>query len=135
MSPLQIEQLVRDEFDKLSGNSTNKKTLRLSSQGPSHEFDIYEINKVIGGISTSTWFNKAKEGKKGTSNSSGQDRAATELLWLDLWPGNERRIHILTDQEMAIRLFKKFSGAKFQRSIEIHYFEINKKIFTHVGTL
>ena len=89
MSPLQIEQLVRDEFNRLSGNSINKKTLNLSSKGPSHEFDIYEMNKVIGGISTSTWFNKAKEGKKSTSNSSGQDRAATELLWLGDIPGTQ----------------------------------------------
>jgi len=36
---------------------------------------------------------------------------------------------------MATRLFKKFSGAKFQRNIEIHHFEVKSKTFTHVGTL
>ena len=132
MTPLRVEEEVRTEFNKLEQTRAKKATLLFGKERnvASHEFDLYEKNKVIGGISTSPWFNK-----KRTSNTGGQDRAAAELLWLSLWHGRERRIHILTDEEMAKRLYKKFSGAIFQRNIEIHHFDLQKKKFSHIGTL
>ncbi len=135
MTPLQIEQKVREAFNDLGGTKAKKTTLRFGKTSPSHEFDLYENKKIIGGISTSPWFNKPKGSKRPTGNTSGQDRASTELLWLSLWQGSERRVHILTDKEMAERLFKKFSGACFSRSIEIHHYDVDKNTFRHVGTL
>jgi hypothetical protein len=60
--------------------------------GTRHEFDIYVQGSLIGGVSTSP----LKVGA-GNSNTGGCDRASSELLWLSLWPGDERRIHVLTE--------------------------------------
>jgi len=130
MTPQQIESMVRNEYNKSNNTNAQKTTLSIGHGNALHEFDIYEQNIVIGGISTSPWFNKT-----GSNNTGGQDRASTELLWLTLWQGSERRFHILTDEEMARRLFKKFSGAPFPHNIEIHHFEISTKMFSLVGTL
>lgn len=135
MTALQIEKVVREEFNKLARTSAKKATLSFGEGAPLHEFDIFEKNKVVGGVSTSPWFNKPKDGKRPTGNTAGQDRAATELLWLSLWQGSERRVHILTDKEMAERLFKKFFGARFQKNVEIHHFNTETNEFRHVGTL
>lgn len=108
---------------------------RLFAYAPSHEFDLFEKKVVVGGISTAPWCNKSFNGKRGTPNTSGRDRAATELLWLSLWQGPERRLHILTDSEMAEKLFKKFNGANFNCKLEIHHFDIENKKFRLVGTL
>lgn len=130
MTPQQIESLVRDEFNIANNASAQKHTLSLGAGTASHEFDLYETDKVIGGISSSPWFNKSK-----SNNTGGQDRAATELLWLALWSGSEKRIHVLTDKEMACRLFKRFSGARFPQTIQIQHFDIKTRKFTVVGTL
>ncbi|MGH8397633.1 MAG: hypothetical protein ACRETA_05245 [Gammaproteobacteria bacterium] len=135
VTALQNEKTVRDAFNGLVGTSAKKEILRFGKGAPSHEFDIFEKKKVIGGISTSPWFNKPKGSKRRTGNTAGQDRAATELLWLSLWQGPERRVHILTDKEMTKRLFKKFTGACFQKNVEIHHFDLESKKFRHVGTL
>ena len=126
----QIESLVRDEFNTANAASAQKQTLSLGTGAPSHEFDLYEADKVIGGISTSAWFTPSKN-----ANTGGQDRAAAELLWLSLWPGCEKRVHVLTDKEMAGRLFRRFSGACFPQRIDIQHFDIKAKKFSIVGTL
>ena len=130
MTPHQIESLVRTEFNNVNKINAQKETLRVGNGNTCHEFDLYENNKVIGGISTSPWLNKSC-----TNNTGGQDRAATELLWLSLWKGPEKRVHILTDKEMANRLFNRFSGASFPYEIEIQHFNAKSKYFRVVGTL
>jgi hypothetical protein len=127
MTPHQIEVLVRAEFNKANTTSAKKQTLKLGSAA-SHEFDLFEKSKIVGGISTSPWFNKS-----GSNNTGGQDRAATELLWLSLWPGDEKRVHVLTDKEMTDRLLQRFSGAGFPRRIEIQYFDVGANKFSIVG--
>jgi hypothetical protein len=135
VSALTIEKKVRDEFNKLLGIKAKKDKLSFSKSGPIHEFDMYEQGKVIGGVSTSPWFNKPNKDGKISNNTAGQDRAATEILWLSLWSGPERRVHILTDSQMAARIYKKFKGAVFPKNVEIHHFNIDTNIFTHIGTL
>jgi hypothetical protein len=130
MTPHQIESLVRVAFNAVNGTSAKKQTIIVGTTAASHEFDLFEKSKIVGGISTSPWFNKS-----GTNNTGGQDRAATELLWLSLWPGNEKRVHVLTDKKMADRLFRRFAGAVFPRRIEIQEFDITTKKFTVIGTL
>jgi hypothetical protein len=113
-------------------NRTNaeERTLSLGSAGASHEFDLFEKSRIIGGISTSPWFNKS-----GSNNTGGQDRAAAELLWLTLWSGDEKRVHILTDRELAEGVLMRFSGAGFRKSIEIQHFEMTSNSFNVVGAL
>lgn len=130
VTPHQVEALVRAEFNTENGLSAQKAKLRVGTGNAKHEFDLYEAGKVIGGISTSPWFNKS-----GTNNTGGQDRAATELLWLSLWSGAEQRIHVLTDDDMAHRLFKRFSGATFPCRIQIQHFHRDQETFRIVGTL
>lgn len=130
MTPHQIEALVRAEFNTANKVNAQKQTLSVGTSSASHEFDLYEKGKVIGGVSTSPWFNKS-----GSNNTGGQDRAATELLWLSLWPSNEKRVHVLTDKEMTQRLFKRFAGSGFPHRIEIQHFNIKTKTFSVIGTL
>ena len=130
MTPQLIEFLVRVEFNAANSMNAKKKTLGLGTLAAAHEFDLYETSKIIGGVSTSPWLNKS-----GSNNTGGQDRAATELLWLTLWLGDEKRVHVLTDRKMAHSLFRRFSGACFPERIEIQYFDIEAKKFTVVGTL
>jgi len=75
MTPHQIENLVRTEFNAENIRNAQKQTLSVGTGNAAHEFDLYETGKVIGGISTSPWFNRTKG-----NNTGGQDRAATELL-------------------------------------------------------
>jgi len=62
-------------------------------------------------------------------------QASTELLWLALWSGNERRIMILTDKEMANRLLKRFQGCPFPHQIEIIHYNPSIKEFETMGIL
>ena len=105
MTAHSIESMVRSEFDKVYNTNTIKSKRNVGKKGPFHEFDLYEINKIIGGVNSSPWLNQT-----GSNNTGGQDRAATELLWLSLWQGSEKRVLVLTDKNMALNLFKKFSG-------------------------
>src|ERR1700722_19599725 len=96
----EIEEKVRRLFNKQLGYAAAKKRLPIGDATRKHESDIYEPRRGIGGIKTSPWKNRS-----GTNNTGGQDRAAAELLWLNLWDGNERRVHVLTILEMANETF------------------------------
>jgi|GEM_PF-2704367 len=126
----QIESLVRKRFNEVNGRSAQSRRLVFGKCEREHEFDLCEPGKVIGGISSSPWCNNS-----GTANTAGRDRAVAELLWLSLWGGSEKRVHILTNREMAKGLFDRFQGVGFPHSIEILYFSMKTKRFTSVGSL
>ena len=125
-----IESDIRELFNKLEHVDAHKEKLSLRVGKPSHEFDLYEKGKVIGGITTSPWKNQT-----GTNNSGGQDRVAAELLWLVLWQGQERRVMILSNKEMADRLWRRWEGCSFPNNIEIIYCDLLKKEFETIGVL
>ncbi|MDD5127752.1 MAG: hypothetical protein PHR43_06655 [Dehalococcoidales bacterium] len=126
----QIEEEARCCFNKVYDLNSKKKVLEVGEKGASHEFDIYEPQKVIGGITTSPWWNKT-----GSNNTGGQDRVAAELLWLTMWDGNERRVMILTDKIMASRLFERWKGCHFPHTIEIIHYNPCSKEFDTIGLL
>ena len=130
MNKLKIESEIVSLFNSKNGTNAKKVVLQLGSDGASHEFDLCESDKVIGGITTSPWKNKT-----GSPNTGGQDRASTELLWLTLWNGNERRVMLLTDREMADKLYKRWKGCPFPKRIEIIYCNLSQRKFDMVGTL
>lgn len=130
MNKLKTESEIVSLFNSKKGTNAKKVILQLGNDGASHEFDLYESDKVIGGVTTSPWKNKT-----GSSNSAGQDRASTELLWLTLWNGNEWRVMILTDQEMAEKLYKRWKGCPFPKRIEIIHCILPQRKFVMVGTL
>ena len=130
MHYLKIEKIVRDSYNETYKAKTEKQRLEVGLESTKHEYDIYEKNKIIAGVSTSPWKNKS-----GTNNTGGQDRASTELLWLSLWNGNEKRWHILTDKEMSEKLFKKFKGTPFRQKVSIYNFNIKNNKFTLIGTI
>jgi len=105
---LRIESEIRELFNQIEHLNARKEELSFNGSKTNHEFDIYEKGKVIGGISTSPWKNRT-----GTNNSGGQDRVATELLWLSLWQGQERRVMILSNNEMASRLLMRWEGCSW----------------------
>ena len=130
MRYLKAEATVRDAFNKLKGANAEKKRLDVSSMGAKHEFDIYESGNIIAGVSTSPWKNSS-----GTNNTAGQDRAAAEIFWLSVWSGKEARYHILTDADMASKIFDRFKGVVFLNKVEIYHFNLETKVFTSKGVL
>ena len=128
----EIESQIISLFSKQNQVEANKTVLKLGQEGASHEFDLYVPRRFIGGISTSPWTNKTL---RRSTNTGGQDRVSTELLWLTLWEGNENRIIILTDKEMADKLLKKWRGCAFPHQIDIIYFNPSDKSFIKVGEL
>ena len=129
-SRLDIERMIRQVFNQTYRTSADKAKLRVGKKGATHEFDIFEQSKVIGGITTSPWKNRS-----GTNNTGGQDRASTELLWLSVWEGNERRVMICTDKEMAERLFDRWKGCAFPHEIEVIHSDESGGSMTLIGTL
>lgn len=109
-----------------------EKKIVIVGQGAKHEFDLYEPNKVIGGISTSPWTNKTS---RRSTNTGGQDRVSTELLWLTLCPGDERRVMVLTDEDMAERLFERWQGCAFPHRIQIIFCNLSENRLQRVGVL
>ena len=116
------EERVRSRLNSFYSVNATKQRLTLGSSGAKHEFDLYDAGKLIGGITTSPWKNKT-----GSNNTGGQDRVSTELLWLSLWEGNEKRVVVLTDREMAEKIIARFSGCAFPQKVEIILFDQNTK--------
>jgi len=79
--------------------------------------------------------NKLKIEPEIISLTGGQDRASTELLWLTLWNGNERRVMILTNREMADKLYKRWKGCPFPKRSEIIHCNLPQREFDIVGML
>ena len=129
-SKWEMEAKIISRFNKENNVLSRKTVVDVGQKGARHEFDIYSPDKFIGGISTSPWTNKTP---RHSSNSGGQDRVSTELLWLNLWEGKERRIVVLTDREMAERLYKKWRGCAFSYPIGIIHYESGN--FETIGTL
>jgi hypothetical protein len=130
--PLEVEETIRQLFNTTRIVNASKRRLPVGRGGAKHEFDLYEANSVIGGISTSPWTNKTQIR---SSNSGGQDRLSTELLWLTLWEGSEERVIVVTDEEMARRLLRRFRGCPFPHRIEIVLFDSPSGILTSKGFL
>ncbi len=129
---LKTEERVRCLFNNQKRKHTEKFPRRKNKLN--HEFDLYEPSKIIGGITTSRWWNKTE---KHSSNSGGQDRASAELLWLTMWDGDERRVMICTELDMADNLYRRWSKCPFPKDILILYCDLSKKgnNFSKVGTL
>lgn len=100
------------------------------NSGASHEFDIYAAGVVIGGVSTSPLTIGA-----GNRNTGGCDRACSELLWLVLWPGNETRIHVLTDLALAKWLVGRYQEIPFPHPITIYCYDRALDALAKVGSL
>ncbi len=121
---------IREHFNKQYQLNAEKRTLAIGRLSAHHEFDLFEDDKVIGGITTSPWIVG-----KGSNNTGGQDRVAAELLWLSLWSGNERCVMILSDREMAEKISLRFKGCTFSHQIEILFYDIAQGTFTKIGLL
>ncbi len=129
---LRIESKVISLFNEVNGIESHKKRLQVGNAGATHEFDLYESGRVIGGVSTSPWTNKTK---RRSTKTAGQDRVSSELLWLSLWGGLERRVMVLTDIEMARRLHERFKGCPFPKHIEVVHCDPRKGQLNAVGRL
>ena len=129
---LKIESEIISLFSKQNQVKAKKNVLKVGQAGASHEFDLYVPEMFIGGISTSPWTNKTL---RRSTNTGGQDRCSTELLWLTLWEGTEHRVIILTDIEMADKLLKRWRGCAFPHKIEIIHYNSSEQYFETVGIL
>ena len=129
-NPRAFEKIARDSYNSKHSCNARKETLPIGAQGAKHEFDLYEEGKVIGGISTSPW-----KTSNNNNNTAGQDRVSTELLWLTLWSGNEKRVLILKDLEMSEKIHKKFRGIPFAKKVHIFHFDLESNAFKEIGEL
>jgi len=129
--PLVIEAEVRAKYNEVNGTNASKQRLILPGGHAQHEFDLVDRGILIGGISTSPW----RTGSGRNWNTGGQDRAASELFWLSLLDGPGRRIHILTDEEMAQKLFSRYGQIPMRAPIDIHHYSVLRSEFSLVGTL
>ena len=68
-------------------------------------------------------------------NTGGCDRVASELLWLSLWQGPERRVHVLTDTEMSQWVVSRYQGLQFPYDIVIYHYNYAKGKLAKVGHL
>jgi hypothetical protein len=127
---LRIEDDARRAIGRMYGCSPECRKIRLGKAGAIHEFDIYSANVVIGGVSTSP----LTIGQN-NRNTGGTDRASRELLWLSLWPGNETRVHVLTDRALAQWLYAQFRGVAFPYAITIYHYDLASDVLNQVGTM
>ncbi len=127
---LSVEAKAREAVALLYSCAPKCQRVAFPNGKPIHEFDVYAPNIVIGGVSTSPL--KTSGGK---SNTGGCDRASSELLWLSLWPGREKRIHVLTDKALAAWLVARYSGANFPHTISIYHYEVTTNTLSLVDNL
>jgi hypothetical protein len=127
---LLIEASARAAAGRKYCCSPVRRVARLGHRGPSHEFDVFCKGVVVGGVTTSPLKTRG-----GNNNTGGCDRACSELLWLTLWPGNESRIHIMTDRALADWLHTRYKGAVFPFSVTIFHYDHESDSLARVGML
>lgn len=127
---LAIEAAARAAAGRKYGCSPVRRTAGLGHRGPSREFDIFCKGVVVGGVTTSPLKTSG-----GNYNTGGCDRACSELLWLTLWPGNESRIHIMTDRVLADWLHTRYKGAAFPFPVTIFHYDRASDKLARVGVL
>jgi len=127
---LAIESAARAAVGRAFNCTPKSYNISFPNSGASHEFDVYVAGLVIGGVSTSPLTTGG-----GNRNTGGCDRACSELLWLVLWPGNETRVHVLTDRALADWLVKRYQGIPFPHPITIYYYELALDALAEVGIL
>jgi hypothetical protein len=96
----------------------------------SHEFDIFSKGVVIGGVRTSPYYTNGHN-----MNTGGCDRAASEILWLSLGQGSEKRVHVFTDWDMSQWIIKRYQGLPFPFDIAIYHYDQERDQLKEVGHL
>lgn len=127
---LEIEAHARAAAGSLFSCDPSSVKVPFPCGGKPHEFDIYARGVVIGGVTTSPLVTS-----RGSRNTGGCDRACSELLWLTLWPGTERRMHVLTDRDLANWLIARYKGIPFPHAIWIYHYDNGNYQLTAVGRL
>ena len=127
---LEIEDKARLAAGRAFRCSPIRDSRPIGSDGQFHEFDIFCRDVVVGGVTTSPLSTGG-----GNRNTGGCDRAASELLWMTLWPGSEVRVHVLTDKPLAERLVRRYRTADFPHPISIYHFDIGANKLDRIGIL
>jgi hypothetical protein len=86
----------------------------------SHEFDIFSKGVGIGGVRTSPY---PYYTNGNNMNTGGCDRAASEILWLSLGQGSEKRVHVFTDWDMSQWIIKRYQGPPFPFDKAIYHYD------------
>jgi hypothetical protein len=127
---LQIEEKARAAVGRIFHCTPTKQRVLFPASTTKHEFDIYAQGRIIGGFSTSP-----RTAGNGSNNTGGCDRASAELLWLSLWPGSEKRIHVLSDTDLASWIVKYYRGVRFPNQITIFHYDCAADSLSRVGVL
>lgn len=116
-----LEPAIRQAFNELFGFNTESRTVTVGRKTASHEFALHDAGKALGTIVP--------------SSSRAFEFAATEILWLCLWEGPERRVVITSDLELAQQLITAFHGCYFPTQIEAFHFDAASRSFYRAGRL
>ncbi|MBX9630063.1 MAG: hypothetical protein K2X67_06020 [Burkholderiales bacterium] len=116
-----FEPAIRQAFNEQFGFGAERRTVTVGRKTASHEFALHDAGKVLGTIVPSS--NRAFE------------IAATEILWLCLWEGPERRVVITSELELAQEMITAFHGCYFPTQIEAFHFDAAAKSFYRAGRL
>lgn len=127
---LRIESAARAAIGRHLNCMPTCQTLGFLGCQVTHEFDIYTKGIVIGGVSTST-----SKTSNGNPNTGGRDRASSELLWLSLWQGQERRIHVLTQRSLAEWILERYRKLRFPHEIDVIHYNLRSDELSFLGVL
>lgn len=116
-----LEPAIRQAFNEQFGFNAERRTVTVGRKTASHEFALHDAGKALGAIVP--------------SSSRAFEIAATEILWLCLWEGPERRVLIASDLELAQQLTTVFHGCYFPTQIEAFHFDAASRSFYRAGRL
>lgn len=131
ISPALFEKMARNAFNE--NQHTNAQKCRVDIREKQHEFDFYQEDIVVGGISTSAWINRTA---KHSNNTGGQDRVIAELFWLQLCTSAKRKVLILKEMDMAEGINKRFGGCNFfNPTVEVWLYDQATNAINHLMDL
>lgn len=121
VAALHLEPAIRQAFNGQFGFNAERRRVTVGRKTASHEFALHDAGKALGAIIPPS--HRAFE------------TAATEILWLCLWEGPERRVIIAAKLELVQRLVTVFHGCYFPTQIEAFHYDVASKSFYRAGRL
>lgn len=117
----QLEPAIRQAFNEQFGCNAERRTVTVGRKTASHAFALHDAGKALGAIVP--------------ASQRAFETAATEILWLCLWEGPERRVIIAAELELVQRLVTVFHGCYFPTQIEAFHYDAGAKSFYRAGRL
>ncbi|MEO8038276.1 MAG: hypothetical protein ABI794_05870 [Betaproteobacteria bacterium] len=119
--PSLLEPAIRVAFNGHFQCAAERRSVTVGRKSAHHDFALHEAGKVLGTIVE--------------RSERAFEAAATEILWLCLWEGPERRLVVTPELALAQRLVTAFQGCYFPTQIEAFHFDGASRSFYRTGRL